>query len=181
MKQVNRLRTLLLLAALLLVGAGSTEGQKRAANETVAAGKAIMWERVNISGRDLFDGPGGKAMRPDVSKVQFIKEEKGGHNKKYRIKDGAGNVWVAKLGREAQPETSAVRLMWGLGYKTEINYLVPTLTIPGKGTFNNVRLEARPANVKRLGEWKWADNPFVGTNELQGLKMMMVFMTNWDV
>ena len=28
---------------------------------------------------------------------------------------------------------------------------------------------------------KFNDNPFVGTNELQGLKMMLVFMTNWDV
>ena len=59
--------------------------------------------------------------------------------------------------------------------------MVPTLTIPGKGTFRNVRLEARPDDVERLGEWKWQNNPFVGTKELQGLKMMMVFMTNWDV
>jgi hypothetical protein len=88
---------------------------------------------------------------------------------------------VAKLGREAQPETAAVRLMWGLGYKTEINYLVPSITIPRKGTFRNVRLEARPDNIERLDEWKWKDNPFVGTNELQGLKIMMVFLTNWDV
>ena len=72
-------------------------------------------------------------------------------------------------------------MLYGLGYKTEITYLVPTLTIPGKGTFKNVRLEARPDNVKRVGEWKWTSNPFVGTKELQGLKMMMVFLTNWDV
>jgi hypothetical protein len=44
-----------------------------------------------------------------------------------------------------------------------------------------VRLEARPDDVERLGEWKWKSNPFVGTREFQGLKMMMVFMTNWDV
>ncbi len=145
------------------------------------AEKAVMWERVNIPGRDLFNGPGGSKMQPDLSKIEFIKEEKGGHNKKYRIKDGSGMVWVAKLGREARPETAAVRLLWGLGYKTEINYLVPSITIPGKGTFKNVRLEARPDNIERLKEWKWKDNPFVGTNEIQGLKMMMVFMTNWDV
>jgi hypothetical protein len=72
-------------------------------------------------------------------------------------------------------------LVWALGYKTEINYLVPQLTIPGKGTFQNVRLEARPENIDRLYEWEWMDNPFFGTNELQGLKIMMVFMKNWDV
>jgi hypothetical protein len=120
-------------------------------------------------------------MRPDVSRVEFIKEETQGHNKKYRIKDAKGQIWVAKFGREAQPETAAVRLLYGLGYKTEINYLVPKLTIPGKGTFENARLEARPANVERLDEWKWEDNPFAGTTELQGLKIMMVFLTNWDL
>jgi hypothetical protein len=49
------------------------------------------------------------------------------------------------------------------------------------GTFKNVRLEARPDNVKRLDEWKWRDNPFVGTNELQSLKIMQVFLTNYDL
>ncbi len=145
------------------------------------AQKIVMWEPVNISTMDLFAGPGGNEMRPDLSKIEFIKEEKGGHNKKYRIKDGSGNVWVAKLGREAKSETAAVRLLHGIGYKTEINYLVPSITIPGKGTFKDVRLEARPDNVERLEEWKWKSNPFVGSKELQGLKMMMVFMTNWDV
>ncbi len=141
----------------------------------------VMWEPVNVSEMDLFKGPGGDAMRPDLSNIEFIKQEKGGHNKKYRIKDGSGMIWVAKLGREAKPETVAVRLLHGIGYKTEINYLVPSITIPGKGTFKDVRLEARPDNVERLEEWKWKKNPFVDSKELQGLKIMMVFMTNWDV
>jgi hypothetical protein len=140
-----------------------------------------MWEKVNISQRNLFYGPGGREMQPDLSKITFIKEEKGGHNKKYRIKDGSGRVWVAKLGREARPETAAVRLMWALGYKTEIVYLVPSLTIPGKGTFKDVRLEARPENIERLGNWSWKNNPFMGTNEFQGLKIMMVLIHNWDI
>jgi len=147
----------------------------------IYAQKNVMWEPVNIPKMNLFDGPGGDEMRPDLSKIEFIKEETKGYNKKYRIKDGAGKVWVAKLTRETQSETAAVRLLWGIGYKTEVNYLVPSITIPGKGTFKNARLEARPDNIERLEEWKWKSNPFVGTRELQGLKMMMVFMTNWDV
>lgn len=169
--------------AFLLVGlctGVSAHGQSKTADQR-AVGKPIMWESVDIAGRDLFAGPGGEAMRPDLSKIEFVKEEKVGHNTKYRIKDGAGKVWVAKLTRETQSETAAVRLLWGIGYKTEINYLVPTITIPGKGTFTNVRLEARPEAVKRLDEWKWKENPFTGTKELQGLKIMMVLMTNWDI
>lgn len=140
-----------------------------------------MWEKVNVAERDLFYGPGGKELLPDLSQISYIKEEKAGHTKKYRIKDGKGQIWIAKLGREARPETAAVRLLYGLGYKTDINYLVPKLTIPGIGTFENVRLETRSPNVKSLGNWKWLDNPFLKTNELQGLKIMMVFMKNWDV
>lgn len=177
---MNRIAAHYLKCAFLLFLCFSIADAQKA-RKAFKNGKAVMWESVKISDRDLYDGPGGDRMRPDLRRIEFLKEEKGGHNKKYRIKDASGRVWVAKLGREARAETAAVRLLWGLGYKTEINYLVPTLTIPGKGTFRNVRLEARPANVERGDEWKWKSNPFVGTKELKGLRMMMVFMTNWDV
>jgi hypothetical protein len=144
-------------------------------------GKPVLWEPVDVSAQNLLLGPGRNAMQPDLSRVTFIKEEKGGYSKKYRIKDGSGRVWVAKLGKEAQSETAAIRLLSAVGYKTEVNYLVPRMTVPGKGTFTNVRLEARPDDVDRKGEWRWDKNPFKGTNELQGLKIMMAFLNNWDM
>ncbi len=173
--------SVLLSILLVAVSAAFAQDKERSKKNIGPAGKTVLWEAVNIPERDLFLGPGGAEMKPDISSVTFIKEEKQGHNKKYRIKDAAGREWVAKWGSEAQPETAAVRILYGLGYKTEINYLVPSLTIPGKGTFENVRLEARPANVDRLDEWKWKENPFTGTDQLQGLKIMMVFLTNWDL
>jgi len=187
MSKRDRIIRFLLILIIFSFGATGTFAQKenKKEKEKTAAdyphAKPVLWEPVNVKDQDLFNGPGGTEMKPDLSKITFIEEDKSGHNKKYRIKDGAGREWVAKLGDEAQPETVAVRLLYGLGYKTEINYLVPSITIPGKGTFENVRLEARPAGVKRLDEWKWADNPFVGTNQLQGLKIMMVFLTNYDL
>jgi len=63
----------------------------------------------------------------------------------------------------------------------ETTYLAPRATIPGKGTFENVRFELRPAGVEREGEWKWNENPFLGTREFQGLKVMMVVLNNWDI
>ena len=180
MSNMRRLLKLLTIIIILSFSATFAAAQKKS-KKTLPQGKRVMWEKVNIGKRDTFYGPGGREWLPDLSRITFIKEETGGHNKKYRIKDGKGRVWVAKLGREAQPETAAVRLLWALGYKTEINYLVPTLTIPGKGTFKNVRVEARPDNIERLGNWDWRNNPFMGTNELQGLKIMMVLMKNWDI
>jgi len=121
-------------------------------------------------------------MKPDLREITFLEETKGGYSgTKYRIRDGAGREWVAKISKEAQSEVAALRLLWAAGYETEINYLVPRLTIPGKGTFEDVRLEARPASEKRVGEWKWKQNPFAGKREFQGLKIMMLLLENWDI
>ncbi len=178
---IKQFRNSILLITLFSVAAMSAVAQDKKDKKSGPLTNPVLWQDVSGSSLDLFHGPGGTTMLPDVSRVVFIEEEKQGHNKKFRIKDAKGQIWVAKLGREAQPETAAVRLLYGLGYKTEINYLVPTITIPGHGTHQNVRLEARPENIERLDEWKWKDNPFSGTNELQGLKIMMVFLTNWDL
>jgi len=59
---------------------------------------------------------------------------------------------------------------------------VPHVDIEGKGSFDNARFEARPKGQKRLGQrWDWSKNPFVGTNELQGLKVLMALINNWDI
>ncbi|HKP13447.1 MAG TPA: hypothetical protein VJZ91_15105 [Blastocatellia bacterium] len=147
-----------------------------------ARGTPVLWqEPSDISSLNLFYGPGGQEMQPDLSHLTFIREESGGYSKKFRVRDGAGRVWVAKLSKESQPETAASRLVWAMGYKTEICYLVPEVTIDGKGTFRNVRFEARPEDVKRLDNWMWAANPFYGSREFQGLKVLMVLLDNWDI
>jgi hypothetical protein len=182
MNHKRKLVTLIVFALLLSVSSIETGFAKPKKKKEALRGTPILWERPNdIRSRDLFLGPGGAAMRPDLRRITFIKEEKGGYSKKYRVRDGAGREWVVKIGKEAQSETSAVRLLYGLGYLTEVNYLVPRVTIPGKGTFSNVRFEARPDNLKRSGEWKWKQNPFVGTQQLQGLKIMMALINNWDL
>lgn len=167
---------------------------KRKEKKVIPRGTPVLWRNpVNIRARDLFLGPGGAEMRPDTSTLTFIKEEKGGYSPKFRVRDRAGREWVAKLGKEAQSETAAVRLLWAIGYPTEINYLVPCVHITGAPRprkkvdrcegqgFSNVRLEARPDNVERTGEWKWKRNPFVGRRELQGLIVMMGLINNWDI
>ncbi|HKG96950.1 MAG TPA: hypothetical protein VKA97_04010 [Pyrinomonadaceae bacterium] len=182
MHKTKKLRMLVLLALLLSLTSIDTGLAKPKKKKEVPTGTPILWERpTDISSRDLYLGPGGEAMRPDLRRITFIKEQKGGYSKKYEVRDGSGRKWVAKIGNEAQSETSAVRLLWGVGYVTEVNYLVPRVTIPGKGTFTNVRFEARPENWKRVGEWKWKRNPFTGTTEFQGLKIMMALINNWDL
>ena len=143
--------------------------------------KAVMWTPVAVEKRNLYNGVGGTAMKPNLRRVQFIKKETGGNNLKYRIRDASGRVWVAKIADESQAEVAANRLLYGVGYGTEIDYLAPRLTIPGKGAYTNVRLEARPAGVKRDARWKWEENPFVGTPEFKGLRVLMALINNWDL
>jgi hypothetical protein len=181
MNRASRVRIAILVFVALLVPSLQT-GLAKSKKKKTPTGTPVLWRKPNdIGARDLFLGPGGTSMRPDLRRITFIKEEKGGYSKKYRVRDGSSREWVVKIGKEAQSETSAVRLLWGVGYLTEVNYLVPRVTIPGKGTFTNVRFEARPEAWDRVGEWKWKTNPFTSTPEYQGLKIMMALINNWDL
>lgn len=167
---MNRKSLVVSVSLLLTLGAISIYSQK-----------AVMWSPVNISKRDVFHGAGGKSMAPSTRTVRFIEKEKGGNNLKYRIRDARGRTWVAKIADESQAEVAANRLLYGIGYRTEIDYIAPHLNIPGKGRYTNVRLEARPTGVKRNGRWKWDANPFVGSQEFKGLRVMMALINNWDL
>jgi hypothetical protein len=48
------------------------------------------------------------------------------------------------------------------------------------GLVTNARFEARRATQERLGTWEWEENQFVGTRELDGLKVLMMLLNNWD-
>jgi hypothetical protein len=197
----SRVRELVILAIILVLGLSSPvlavqkKGKKKdGQKKEMPKGTPVLWqEPSDIATRDLFLGPGGEEMKPDLRSVTFIKKEEGGFSTKYRVRDASGREWVAKVSNEAQPETAAVRLVWAVGYYTEINYLAPCVQIIGApkadkfagsctgGAYENVRFEARSKEIKRLDEWMWTKNPFVGTKELQGLIVLMALMNNWDL
>ena len=183
----------LTIALLLSLPQTGFAQEKQKKKKEAPQGTPVLWrDPGDISTRDLLLGAGGEAMKPDISNVTFIKDEVGGYSAGFRVRDGAGNTWVAKLGKEAQPETASSRFVWAVGYVSEIHYLFPCVQIKGapdknvercegKG-FANVRFEARPKNFKRQGTiWSWAKNPFTGTKELKGLIVMMALLNNWDL
>lgn len=196
---IRRNRLLAQPAALLalffgLTGFSATFAQDKNHKDPVASGSPVLWQKPDdIASRDLFLGPGGPAMQPDLSNVYFVSEETGGYSVKFKVKDGAGHKWVAKMGNEARPETAAVRLLSAVGYVTEINYLAPCVHIKGAPKprkevqrcegdgFADVRFEARPDGVERLDTWSWDKNPFAGTREFQGLLVLMALLNNWDL
>ena len=171
-----------MLIVLALPATGVSQSDKDKKEKKAYTGTPVLWkDPTDIQTRNLQLGAGGDSMKPDLSRVTFVEQKTGGYSTKYRVKDGAGNEWVAKIGKEAQTDTAANRILWALGYETEIAYLVPHLKIEGKGDFDNVRLEARPADVKRIGTWSWENNPFNSTPEFRGLKILMVMINNWDM
>ena len=172
-----------ILLALMLALPLSTQAQdKEKKEQKTPTGTPVFWtEPTDISSRNLLLGAGGEEMKPDVSKITFIEQKKGGYSTKYRVRDAKGNEWIAKIGKEAQPDTAANRLLWALGYPTEIAYLVPKVKIEGKGEYENVRFEARPKDVDRVGNWMWESNPFQNTSEFRALKILMVMINNWDM
>ena len=184
----HKLRALMAAFIVIALGLSTTAFavQKKSdkPKKPIPAGTPVMWrEPTDIASRDLFLGSGGETAKPDLSSVTLIEKVEGGFSEKYRVRDAAGREWVAKVSNEAQSEAAAVRLLWAVGYVTELTYLAPSVTIPGtpKGTYQNVRFEGRSKDVKRLEPWLWDKNPFLGKREFQGLKVMMLLLNNWDI
>ncbi|HYP01873.1 MAG TPA: hypothetical protein VER76_16910 [Pyrinomonadaceae bacterium] len=182
----NRIRNFTAIAVLIVLGLAASHvkasGGKSDKSKPTPTGAPVLWrEPADIAALDLLLGPGGEASKPDLSSVTFVEVVLGGYSTKYRVRDGVGREWVVKVGKEAQPETAATRLMWAVGYNADITYLVPSVEIKGKGTFENARFEARPASIDRFAYWEWARNPFVGKREFNGLKILMVLFNNWDL
>jgi hypothetical protein len=195
LKKARLAGVLALTTALGLSSLVLSQDDKSDKKKVVPPGTPVLWrDPGNVAARDLAAGPGGDAMKPDVSSITYLKDESGsGYSVKYRVKDAAGKTWVAKVGNEARPETASTRLVWALGYTTEVNYLVPCVKIPGApkprkkvdmcegGGFANVRFEARPTDVQRTDIWSWQNNPFTGTKEMKGLVVLQALLNNWDL
>ena len=152
-----------------------------AQDKSTVGGTPVLWERVAIAERDLYWGPGGQAMFPVMEGMTYVDRQIGGNNLKFRLREKSGREWVVKAADESQPEVAATRLLWAIGYPTEIDYIVPKVAIAKWGKFKNVRFEARPDDVKRGERWSWDDNPFKMSNEFAGLRIMMAMLNNWDL
>jgi len=188
---VKRLASILIV--LLGVTAASASGQKSSEKVAPDPDKRAIWtDPGDIKSKDLFNGPGGEKHRPQPP-VKFLKEDMHGHNSKFDVEDSNGKKWKAKLGIEAQPETVATRLLWAVGYFANEDYFISDLQVEGlpehlhrgqshvidPNHVGGVRLQRHPG--KKEATWNWRHNPFVGTREFNGLRVMMALISNWDL
>jgi hypothetical protein len=144
---------------------------------------------------DLYYGAGGKEHAPDPNGTYtFLEEDLKQTSPKFDVVDAQGEKWRVKLGAEPQAETAATRLMWAAGYFADEDYYLAELKVQNlsklhrgrefvspDGTVHGARLKRKSKDMKKLGDWSWFENPFVGTKELNGLRVMMCLVNNWDL
>jgi hypothetical protein len=151
-----------------------------------ASQMAEFWnEPVDLEQRDLLNGPGGAAQRPDSTDgFEFIKEDVSGASPGFDVRDKSGREWSVKLGVEAQSEVAVSRLVWATGFHQPATYYVPRWTLVQDGVSREQpggRFRLTPANLKSSGTWAWHKNPFVGSDPFAGLVVLMAMVNNWDI
>src|SRR5262245_41521270 len=169
----------------VMMNTSAASRQQRQSSALVAGGRAILWQEPrDIERRDLFYGAGGRSGAPAPSSgFIFVRHSTSGTQKKIIVKDSSGCEWTVKFGPEASPETTATRIICAAGYHVDQDYFVRQARIVGKEQYDarDVRFERRDEELEEVGNWKWKESPFEGTREMDGLKVLMALIKNWDL
>lgn len=169
---------------------------RRAGPRRLLAARHRIWrEPSHADSRDLRYGPGGAEGVPEPP-FRFVEEHLSGSQPCVAVRDARDRLWRVKWGYEAKPEAFAVRVVHALGYFAEVTHYVPhgiledcgELTrardcVDAEGRFTEARFELEDRSVRMLFDehsWSWDDNPFVGTKQLAGLRIVTMLLSNWD-
>lgn len=182
------------LAALLFACVGAV------ASDAAQSATPVLWrDPGSIAQKNLHWGVGGADRQP-APPFTFVKEDLSGTKPKVRVTDANGVMWNVKFAgpqrekNEVNAEVAANRVAWAFGYLVEEDYLVPEGKIESvrnleradnsirpDGTFTTARFERRDPNMQReRRRWTLDANPFVGTKELSGFKIVLALVNNWD-
>lgn len=172
-----------LLVLLLAVGAAAGDSRD------------YLWRDPGAVERIDFAAPAGGAKVRPTPPFRFVSEESSGTSPKVVVRDRNAVEWRVKAGPEVKSESFATRLVAAIGYYADAVTYVKSGKILGvgplkrargfirpDGSFNDVSFERRDPRAKHLhGQgWSWNQNPFTGTKELRGLKVLVMLLSNWD-
>jgi len=185
-----------IIPCLVLAFAASAEQDSTADRVVQPVKPAVIWRApVNIGMENWTCGPAGCDYAPKPP-FQFVKEDVEGTFPKLTVKDAKGRTWSVKFGGKVIPECFSSRFIVAVGYLAEPSYFVSEGKLQGKlqlrrsrtfvrpdGTFRRARFQLR--DEKRIefiknSAWSLADNPFRGTHEFAGLRVLLMLLSNWD-
>jgi len=180
---------------LIWLAIGAYKINRAGPRQLLASRHAIWRDPGDVAALDIVSGPGGAGGAP-AAPFHFVEEHLSGSQRCVSVKDASGRRWRVKWGNEVRSENFAVRLAWACGYFAETTYFVDEGTIANAhelqrartcidedGRFREARFELDDPAVRKMFEehsWAWNDNPFVGSRELHGLKMLVMLLSNWD-
>jgi hypothetical protein len=187
------------LVALLVRLVWRVHGQwkiRRAGPRRLLATRHRLWrEPSHADSDDLRFGPGGSEGMP-APPFRFVEEHLTGSHPCVAVRDARDRLWRVKWGYEARPEAFAARVVHALGYFAEITHYVPRgvidacgplsrarSCIDASGVFTEARFEREDRGIRMLFDehsWSWDDNPFIGTKQLSGLKIVNMLLSTWD-
>jgi hypothetical protein len=170
-------------------------GKERRTSKVLSPSQNLLWiDPGDVASYDFTYGIGGSESQPQPP-FEFVNEDFSGTSKKINVTDAQGTKWNLKWGHEPRPSVFCTRLLWALGYFVETEYFVPkgrvndvhglkraAVKVSKDGSFIDARFQLRSDSRKYLEgqHWTWTKNPFVGTPQLQGLKIMLLLVSNWD-
>lgn len=188
---MNRVRLGLVTAVLLTLVACA--GAKRPLERpTPAEPGASLWEAPdNLSTRDLVYGPWGRERAPDPKATYTLVELKhSGVNRGMTVVDAQGREWSVKqpypggLDDEGPVEVTLSRLLSAVGYHQPPVYHMRTFLLKddrGTRVETGGRFRLKDKALDEEGDWRWEDNPFVGTRPYQGLLVMLMMFNSTDL
>lgn len=147
---------------------------------------AALWvEPSDLGSRNLFEGPGGRALAPaESTRYELVAVDSKGYSGGYDVRDRQGVEWSVKVGKEAQPEVTVSRVLWGLGFHQPPVYLVNDWQLDGAPvdpqSLRQARFRRDSEDAKVVADWSWYENPFVGSQPFQGLLVANLMLNNWD-
>ncbi len=159
-------------------------------------GTVTMWEEPRVPVEAVSFDHAARGVPAPQPPFRFEREETAGTSAKVLIRDAMGRQWQVKGGPEGRADSFATRLVGALGYYADAVWFLKSGTIEGvraplgrasgfigrDGSFTYAAFELRDPVVRYIGdgEWTWDKNPFAGTRELAGLKLLVVLLSNWD-
>jgi hypothetical protein len=169
---------------------------RRAGPRRLRASHHVIWrDPGDVARVDMVNGPGGSHAAP-AGPFRFVEEHLTGSQPCVAVRDVRNRLWRVKWGNEVRSENFAVRFVSACGYFAETTFFVAQGTIQGAEglqraracigedcRFEDARFELEDPAVRKMFEehsWAWNDNPFLGTAQLNGLKVLVMLLADWD-